>query len=95
MDLVGKATLPLDYGFGFYAKGGLDWIFRSALHNNCGFFAEKDSNNKFTFVGGLGASYTINSSIVTDISWSKTLKTSDLPSIDFFALGVTYKFTNI
>jgi len=90
-DLVAKASLPLDYGFGFYIKGGLAWVHRSALNGNLGTFAQKDSNSKITPVGALGVSYWFTPNIAADLSWTKTMTVSDLPTIDFIALGLTYK----
>ncbi|MEI8055562.1 MAG: outer membrane beta-barrel protein [bacterium] len=90
-DLVGKASLPLDYGFGFYIKGGLAWVHRSALNNNAGTFAQKDSNSKIVPVGAVGVSYWFTPNMATDLSWTKTMTIGDLPTVDFIALGLTYK----
>ncbi len=91
MDLVGKASLPLDYGFGLYVKGGLAWVHRAALHANNNHFAEKDANSKIAPVGGLGINYWFAPNIALDLSWTKTMTVGDLPTIDFFALGLVYK----
>jgi len=91
LDLVGKASLPLDYGFGLYIKGGLAWVHRSALNSNAGTFAQKNSNGKVTPVGALGINYWFAPNIAADLSWTKTMTVSDLPTIDFIALGLTYK----
>jgi len=91
MDLVGKATLPLDYGFGLYIKGGLAWVHRSALRANNNHFVNKDSNSKIVPVGALGVNYWFAPNIALDLSWTKTMTISDLPTIDLFALGFTYK----
>lgn len=91
MDLMGKATLPLDYGFGLYIKGGLAWVYRSALHANNNHFAEKDSNNKFAPIGAVGVNYWFAPNIALDLSWIKTMTISDLPTVDLFTLGFIYK----
>ncbi|EKE01982.1 MAG: hypothetical protein ACD_21C00011G0007 [uncultured bacterium] len=91
VDLVAKATLPLDYGFGFYIKGGLAWIHRGSLNSNSGTFASKDANSTITPVGGLGANYWFAPNIALDLSWTKTMTVSDLPTTDFIALGIVYK----
>lgn len=90
-DLVAKASLPLDYGFGFYIKGGLAWVHRGALHNNANTFAEKDSNSKITPIGALGINYWFAPNIALDLSWTKTMTVSNLPTVDFISFGITYK----
>jgi OOP family OmpA-OmpF porin len=91
MDLVAKAALPLDYGFGFYIKGGLAWVHRSNLNGNGGMFDSKESNDRITPVGGLGINYWFAPNIALDLSWTKTMTVSDLPTIDFISLGIVYK----
>jgi hypothetical protein len=91
LDLMAKANLPLDYGFGIYIKGGLAWVYRSALRPNSGTFADKPSNNQFPLVGALGINYWFASNIAIDLSWTKTLNTSSLPTIDLVTLGIIYK----
>jgi hypothetical protein len=90
VDLVAKATLPLDYGFGFYIKGGLAWVHRGALNSNTG-FASKEANGTITPVGALGVNYWFAPNIALDLSWTKTMTVSDLPTIDFIALGIIYR----
>lgn len=90
IDLMAKASLPLDYGFGVYAKGGLAWVYRSALHKNNG-FASKDANGTFTPIGSFGVNYWFAPNIALDVSWTKTMSVSDLPTIDLFSAGVTYR----
>lgn len=91
VDLVAKASLPLDYGFGFYIKGGLALVHRSALHANNNHFFEKSANNTIAPVGSLGINYWFAPHIALDLSWTKTMTISDLPTIDFFALGFIYR----
>lgn len=90
-DLVVKASLPLDYGFAFYIKGGAAWVHRGDLHGNSNTFANKDADSKFTPVGALGVNYWFAPNIALDLSWTKTMTVSDLPTIDFIGLGLTYK----
>ncbi|MBU0745057.1 MAG: outer membrane beta-barrel protein [Gammaproteobacteria bacterium] len=91
MDLVGKASLPLDYGFGLYIKGGLAWVYRSALHANNNHFADKDSNSRITPVGALGICYWFAPNMALDLSWTKTMSVSSLPTTDLFTVGIIYK----
>lgn len=71
-----------------------------------GSFNEFSNNsfNKFTLVYGLGVSYNITSNLVADLSWLQYLGDSSTkcnsigeftkyqPSVNFFALGLSYKF---
>jgi len=91
MDLVAKANLPLDYGFGLYIKGGMAWVYRSALHSNGNQFAEKESNSKFPPVGAVGVNYWFAPNIALDLCWTKTMHVGSLPTIDLFTLGFIYK----
>ena len=91
LDLVAKATLPLDYGVAFYIKGGLAWIHRSPLNANNNTFAAKSANSTFAPIGSLGVNYWFVSNIALDLAWTKTMTISNLPTIDFFSLGIVYK----
>jgi hypothetical protein len=91
LDLVAKASLPLDYGFGFYIKGGLACVHRSALHANKNHFAEKAANYTVTPVGSIGINYWFAPNMALDLSWTKTMTVSDLPTIDFIGLGIIYR----
>lgn len=91
LDLMAKATLPLDYGFGFYLKGGLAWVHRSALHQNQTTFAEKSATSTITPIGALGINYWFAPNIALDLAWTKTMTIRNLPTIDFFSLGIIYK----
>lgn len=91
LDLVAKANLPLDYGFGVYIKGGLAWVYRSTLNGNAGSFVDKPSNNKITPVGAVGINYWFAPNIALDLCFTKTMTVSDLPTMDLFTVGIIYK----
>lgn len=91
IDLMARATLPLDYGFGVYGKAGLVWVYRSALHANGNTFADKSANSKFAPVGALGVNYWFAPNIALDLGWTKTMSIGDLPTIDLLTVGLTYK----
>lgn len=91
LDLMVKANLPLDYGFGLYIKGGLAWVFRSALTPNTGMFADKDSNSKVVPVGAVGINYWFAPNIAIDLCYTKTMTISNLPTTDLYTIGFIYK----
>lgn len=91
IDLVIKASLPLDYGFGIYLKGGMAWVHRSALNANSGSFVSKDANDKFAPVGAIGINYWFTPNMAFDLCWTKTVTVSDLPTADLFTAGLIYK----
>jgi OmpA-OmpF porin, OOP family len=91
IDFVAKASLPLDYGFGFYIKGGLVGVFRGALNRNTNTFVQQDSNFTVAPVGSIGFNYWFAPHMALDLSWTKTITVSNLPTIDFIGLGLTYK----
>lgn len=92
VDLVGKLSIPLDYGIGFYAKGGAMWVHRDSLESRGGFFVSKGSNGQLVPVGGIGLSYNFNQSWSVDLSWTGTPTVSDLPKMYIYGIGLTYKF---
>ncbi len=91
MDMMFKASLPLDYGFGVYLKGGMAWVYRSALRNNNNTFADRDSNSKFPPIGALGINYWFAPNIALDLCWTKTMGVGSLSTIDLFTAGIVYK----
>ncbi|MCL5261455.1 MAG: outer membrane beta-barrel protein [Gammaproteobacteria bacterium] len=91
IDLQGRITLPLDYGFAIYVKAGPQWIHRSGVGSRGGCFVDKDPNGKVTGVGGLGIAYYFAPNIGLDVSWAHSLSVGDLPKMDFYALGLIYK----
>jgi opacity protein-like surface antigen len=91
MDLMAKASLPLDYGFGIYIKGGMAWVYRSALRDNKGSFASRESNNKFPPIGALGINYWFAPNIALDFCWTKTMHLDNLPTVDLFTAGIIYR----
>lgn len=92
LDLVGKATIPLDYGFAFFLKAGGMFVFRSELDSHSNFFKAKDSNTKFVPIGGLGLAYSFDPSWSADVSWTGSVSNGDLPNIYFYGVGLTYRF---
>lgn len=93
IDISGKASLPLDYGFGFYIKAGCVWMHRGTLNSNAGNFASKNANSKIAPLGGLGATYSLTPNTMLDLGWTKTMTISNLATADLITVGLTYKFT--
>jgi len=94
IDLVGKVSVPLDYGFGVYAKGGAMWVHRDSIESRSGDFVSKTSDSKFVPVGGVGVNYNFNPSWSADLSWTGTPTVSDLPKMYMYGVGLTYKFNS-
>jgi len=89
-----RINIPLNYGLGIYGKGGLMWVHRGALESRGGTFADKDASSKITTLGGVGLSYDVNQKWGADLSWTRTQENGDLPKMDFYAFGITYKFNS-
>lgn len=90
-DLVGKIKAPIMDNFGLYAKAGPGYLMLSAS-------GDAGNSNRFDLVYGLGAYYTIDNWSI-DLSYTRynSGKTKFLddkwqPNVDFYALGVSYKF---
>lgn len=106
VDLMGKIKVPLGDMFDIYAKAGVDYVMTkmapSATTGTAGTYSNTTVNN-FNVAYGLGLDYTIIPNLVADISWTqynannKKDIVSDAPkyqpSMNFFALGLSYKFT--
>jgi len=105
IDLVGKLKSPTYEGFGLYAKAGVGYLMEDGRNKFADipraedvFF--KDDVDKFDLVYGLGLSYTIpnHDSWTFDLSWTRyesghsTLDNEWQPDLDFYALGLMYKF---
>lgn len=98
-DLVGKVKAPIaDTGLGVYAKLGAGYLMMKGQDN---FSVYK--SNKVDLVYGAGVSYDFNENWAMDVSWTRynsgNTKVANLdawqPNVDFYALGVTYKFAGV
>lgn len=99
IDLVGVGTLPLKHGFSLFGKLGGAFLYisnESSLHPNlasdCG-DCVYTSTVKPTL--SLGGSYDINNHWVADLSWTRTAANGMLNHLNFYALGLSYHFTDI
>jgi OmpA-OmpF porin, OOP family len=91
-DLVGKMKVPMDNGFGLYAKVGADYLMTKESGSG-----ESENQDHFGVVYGVGASYDITPNFVADLSWTRfggNLELSEKfqPNADLYALGLAYKF---
>lgn len=93
-DLVGKLKAPITDNFDLYAKLGAGYLMMKG-QNNFSFYKA----NKADLVFGAGASYDFNENWAMDLSWTrynsgntKVMSGSWQPNVDFYALGVTFKF---
>lgn len=94
VDLVGKGILPLQNGFGVYGKAGVAYVKQTETVKSG---SEKDSASahKMYPTFGAGVTYSVTQNVDTDLSWTRIQKVgskSNIPSSDFFGLGVSYHF---
>lgn len=98
IDLVGKLKAPIMNNFGLYAKLGPGYLMQH-YDGHDKFQPNQPDHDKFDVVYGAGAYYTFASNWTIDLSWTRynsgETKTSDdkwQPNVDFYALGISYKF---
>jgi OOP family OmpA-OmpF porin len=99
VDLVGKASLPLNEHFDIYAKAGGAYVKAKANETPSGYEATTSSIEP-TY--GLGVAYHVNQNVGLDASWTQIYgkdsytdsdpTTLNTPLINFLGLGVNYKF---
>ena len=92
LDVTAKFIIPLDYGINIFGKLGMDWVHRGELASENGYFAAKDANNKIVPSLGIGAGYNFTMNFAGDFTWKRVLSNGSLPRMDFFSLGLTYRF---
>ncbi len=100
VDLVGKATLPLQNGLSLYGKAGAAYLNQQgksySTATSAGVTSTGNASTKASAVYptvGAGISYDLNSNVTTDISWSHIQKVGNSRSLgntDFLGLGVSY-----
>jgi len=94
-DVVGKGSFYMGDKFYVYGKAGVAYINVKEMLND-----EKTKNINLVYGAGLG--YDVNDNVSVDMSWSRYngrgtsashLVNGDWkPRLDFYGLGVTYKF---
>ena len=104
-DLVGKIKAPIMDNFGVYAKAGVGYLMTDG-RNNIGVDASghdtttsvKNNVDKFDLVYGLGTYYTFANNWTVDASYTRynsghsKCDESWQPVVDFYAVGINYKF---
>lgn len=92
IDLVGKGTVALsDSGFDIFAKAGGAYVMTQMASNitNAG---GPNSVNKFAFTFGAGFDYSICPQVVTDLTYTRVVKTNEVPNADLTSIGLAYYF---
>ncbi len=98
VDLVGKGTLPLQYGFNAFGKLGVAYLNQSGnITDTAGSATYKlnKGQSKFLPTFGAGIGYAINKNVSADLSWTRIQKvgnSSYLKSTDFVGFGLGYHF---
>lgn len=103
LDLVGKLTYPLQYGFGVFVKGGLGVISADRHINVSSVNSDGSAIPSHTFytksyqavrpVYGAGVDYSIpNTSLSVGVSYSEFASGSGIPRASLWALGISDKF---
>jgi opacity protein-like surface antigen len=107
LDVVGKLSFPVKSfevygkagpGVAYITKGGAyNPVFKPAsppTNNRGTFTASSTHKNKFAASFSVGASYDIDQSWVADLSWNGFAVGNDVGTLSYFALGISYHFTN-
>jgi opacity protein-like surface antigen len=94
-DLVGKMKVNVVDNFGLYAKAGIGYLMNS--NNRTDITFNILNSKRVDLVYGLGAYYNIDNFTV-DLSYTRynsghsKIDQNWQPNVDFYALGVSYKF---
>lgn len=99
IDVNAKLKIPLDNGFGIYTKLGVVYLNAcDAPKVNCETDEiSKDDRSTVNVMFGAGISYCFSPNFSADLSWTHYRGDSEwgncfIPDVDFFALGLMYKF---
>jgi OOP family OmpA-OmpF porin len=97
LDLVGKATVPVNDKVSVYGKFGAAYVM-DRFHSTTGYAHADKTNqkeNKLFPTAGVGASYALTSNLSTDIEYDRIQKvgnSSKIGSADLASVGFTYHF---
>lgn len=89
-DVIGKAILPLRFGFSLFGLGGGSYVQQDI--NNKGLIPYKSDENKILPVFGAGAGFNFTESIAVEVSWMHTQGFGEIRNIDMYTLGFSYTF---
>lgn len=101
VDLVAKATLPLQDGFNLFGKLGAAYLneqttSNTVVSNSAGdvLGLGKNTYDRILPTFGLGLGYDLSKNVSTDVSWMRIQKTSSstMQSTDTVMLGLSYHF---
>lgn len=98
VDLVGKAILPLDYGFNVYGKAGAAYLNQKANSHSTDTvtginYSSNQSAGAIYPTFGAGVGYEITNNVSTDLSWNRIQKvghSNKLGSTDLVGVSFTY-----
>jgi hypothetical protein len=86
-----KVSVPLNFGLGFYVKGGGAWIHRGKMDSCSGFFVAKDSDSKVSLLAGMGATFNLAPAWGFEAFFTRMFESGSLPKTDFYGLGLILK----
>jgi OOP family OmpA-OmpF porin len=98
-DFVGKGTIPLGKSFDVFAKAGAAMVYQTTsgalspnLNQSCG-ESTNETHVRPTF--GIGASYDLSQSWVTDLSVTNVQVGGKVGSMTMFAIGLSYHIVDV
>ncbi len=93
LDFVGKAIMPLWWGFDVYGKGGAAIVF----YNQGGLLAPSSTGAQSGASGitmrpelGAGISYSFTPNWTVDVSATRIMKGGQVPNSDLYTIGLAY-----
>lgn len=102
LDIVAKGIFPIGESFDIYAKGGIavtyltsGGSFNPVYNPNTNTYrTANDYKQKYSPTVSVGASYAINQSWVTDVSYNTLQIGNNVGTITFYSIGLSYHFTD-
>jgi OOP family OmpA-OmpF porin len=95
VDVVGKATMPLQYGFSAFGKLGVAYLNQKGNVSVNGTNIGSQSEHKVLPTFGAGVAYAVTQNVSADLSWMRIQtvgSTTFMKSTDFVGLGLGYHF---
>jgi opacity protein-like surface antigen len=91
-DVMGKLQVITEKNLGLYGKLGADYIYSSEHWNDQG-----GGHGAISVAYGVGVFYNFLPNWTGDVSWTRysgnpSMDTGYIPNVDFYAVGIKYKF---